>query len=239
MYRLALDPFTPERPLRLAQLAVSFLHSTLEERDNVPIEESRLRLAAMEVESAKTLAAVRYEAERLMYLAERASLDGFPVHDQLVETAAAHEAEIKRLGTEVIGEYKALTKRLNLPQRTQSVMKSGFDLADAFQEGWLTIIKQMRHRAQSIGRRTVHAEPVPAAAGAYLEAAGNPDIRLRPRIADEVIVYEVAIPVPPGLLADAPGLARYADQLHDAVEAALPHLVGLLALRFVPHAHDA
>lgn len=239
MYKLALDPFTPDRPLRLAQLVVAFLHQTLEDRDALPLEESRKRLAAIEVESHRTLAAVRYEAERLMYLAERAALDGFPVHDQLVETAAAHEAEIKRLGTDVIGQYKALTKRMNLSQRTEALLKSGFDLADAFQDGWLTIVKQMRHRGQSIGRRPVHGEPVAASATAYIEAAGDQDIRLRPRVADDVIVYEVAIPVEPALLADAGALSTYAERLHDAVEEALPHLVGLVALRFVADARNA
>jgi hypothetical protein len=233
MYKLSLDPFTPDRPLQLAQMVVGFLHQTLDQRDHVQMDAVRPRLMALELEMHRTLSLVRYDAERLMYLAERAQIDGFPVHGQLIEVAEAHEVEIKRLGTEVISEYKALSRKIQLSQRAASVLKAGFELAETFQDGWLAIIRQMRHRAQAMARREVRLDSVVAAAAAYIEAAGGPEIELRPRIADDVIVYEISIPII-GPVPPAAEIADTLDRLHLAVEAAVPSLVGLLAFRIKP-----
>ena len=238
MYKLSLDPFTPDRPLQLAQLVVGFLHQTLEQRDSVQMESVRPRLMALEIEMHRTLSLVRYDAERLMYLAERAQLDGFPVHDQLIEVAGEHETEIKRLGTEVIGEYKVLSRKIQLSQRAAAVLKAGFELAESFQDGWLGIIRQMRHRAQAMARREVRLDSVVTAVAAYIEAAGSPEVELRPRIADDVIVYEMSIPVA-GPAPAAAEAAEVLDRLHQAVEAAMPSLTGLLAFRIMPHADVA
>jgi hypothetical protein len=239
---LSLDPFTPDRPMRLAQMMVALLHQILEERATIQAEAVRPQMTALEVESQKVLATVRFEAERLMYLAERAALDGFPVHDQLIELAAAHEVEIKRLGSQVIAEYKALSQKLQLTPRAKSVLKSGFDLAEAFQDGWLSIVRQMRHRAQGMARRPFSPQSVVAAAGAYMEAAQTAgghaasDIALKPRVADDVVVYEMTLPVPAALAADPEALAAHLDRLHAAVEEAVAPVTGLLALR--PVAED-
>jgi hypothetical protein len=239
MVALALDPLTPDRPLEVAKEYVRLIHETAE-RPGEPVGDlTKGELEALDVIAAKTLADVRYDAERLLYLAERAALDGFPVHEQLIGIAEAHEQEIKRLGSQVIGQYKALIAKMQIPPRTASFLKQLFEAAEQFQESWLTIARQMRHRAQAIGRRKAPRGRVVIAAEFYLEqliqAFGEIDtIDLKPTVAGDMIVYEMVVPIAPALADDPAALLAREARAHDAIEAAAPWLVGALALRYVP-----
>ncbi len=244
MAHLALDPFTPEQPLKVAQQYVALIHSVLERRDSLDLEHARACRNVVELAANHTIADVRYDAERLMYLAERANADGFAVHEQLIEVAAEHEAEIKRLGNDVIREYKALARKLNMPQRVSSLLREVFDAAEQFQDEWLTIVRQMRHRALAIGRRRTPELNLVTAGELYTaalaEVIGTPEsIELKPRIAGDMIVYEMVISVPRDLLAETDRLADLADSLHGWVERVAPRLSGGLALRFAADAHAA
>ncbi|HYG90090.1 MAG TPA: hypothetical protein VD978_27980 [Azospirillum sp.] len=244
MARLALDPFTPEQPLKVAQQYVALIHNVLERRNDLDAEHVRRVEQTMELIANRVVAEVRYDAERLMYLAERAASDGFPVHEQLIEVAAEHEAEIKRLGNEVIREYKALSRKLQMPQKVQAVVRDVTEAAERFQDEWLTIIRQMRHRALAIGRRRVPDLTLVVAGELYTaalaEAGGTPEeMSLRPSIAGDMIVYEMIIPVARDLLEDTFRLAAMVDAMHDHVENMAPHLCGGLALRFVARDHAA
>ena len=81
MVALALDPLTPDRPLEVARQYVRLIHEAAERRAEPLAEQAKAELVALEAIAVKTLADVRYDAERLLYLAERAALDGFPVHE--------------------------------------------------------------------------------------------------------------------------------------------------------------
>ncbi|WP_207458259.1 hypothetical protein [Azospirillum sp. SYSU D00513] len=255
MIALALDPFTPERPLKIAQQYVSLIHGVLEGRNDLNLEQVQRLQHALETVANGTVAEVRFDAERLMYLAERAAADGFAVHDQLIEIAAAHEAEIKRLGNDVIREYKALARKLQMPQRVSALLRGLIEDAEAFQDEWLTVVRQMRHRALAVSRRRTGAVNLVTAwelhVAALAEIAGEQDLpglaeaaELRPRIAGDMIVYELDVPVGPDLAGDAGRLAGLANAVHDRVENAIPLLCGTLALRFIHSgqavaAHDA
>ena len=238
MVALALDPLTPDRPLEVARQYVRLIHEAAEKRAEPLAEQAKAELAALEVIAAKTLADVRYDAERLLYLAERAALDGFPVHEQLIAIAEAHEGEIKRLGSEVIGQYKALIAKLQIPPRLASHLKRVFAAAEQFQEGWLAIARQMRTRALAIGRRTLPRGRIIIAAELYLEqlmrAFGEIDtMDLKPAIAGDRIVYEMVVPVPAALVDDVATLLARETAAHEAIEQAAPWLVGAVALRYV------
>lgn len=250
MIAIALDPFTPERPLQVAQQYVALIHGALKGRDGLDVEPVRRLQNALGIVAAGTIAEVRFDAERLMYLAERAAADGFEVHDQLTDVAAAHEAEIKRLGNDVIREYKALARKVRTTARVAALLRDLIAEAEAFQDEWLTVVRQMRHRAQAIARRRsagvnlVTAWDLHVAALAELADAWDlPGLaegaELHPRIAGDMIVYEAVIPVPPGLAGDTGRLAALLGAVHDRVEAATPLLCGSLALRVVPRADDA
>jgi uncharacterized membrane protein YkoI len=236
---LALDPLTPERPLDVAKQFVRLIHETAERHAEPLAERAKAELDALDLIATKTLADVRYDAERLLYLAERAALDGFPVHDQLIAVAEAHEQEIKRLGSQVIAQYKALVAKLHVAPRVQSYLKRVFAAAEAFQESWLAIARQMRHRGQTIGRREVARGRIVIAAELYLEglaqAFGDVDaIELKPTVAGDMLVYELVIPVEPALCDDPGALLAREDAVHAAIERAAPWLVGALALRYRP-----
>ena len=238
MVALALDPLTPDRPLEVAKQFVRLIHEAAERHAEPVTDQAKGELDALDVIATRTLADVRYDAERLLYLAERAALDGFPVHEQLVAIAEAHEQEIKRLGSQVIGQYKALVAKMNILPRMASFLKRIFDAAEQFQESWLAIARQMRHRAQAIGRRKPPRGRVVIAAELYLEqlikAFGDIDtIDLKPTIAGDMIVYEMVVPVPRALNDDPAALVAREAQAHAAVERAAPWLVGALALRYV------
>ncbi len=238
MVALALDPLTPDRPLEVAKQYVRLIHEAAEKRAEPLPEQAKNELIALEAIAAKTLADVRYDAERLLYLAERAALDGFPVHEQLIGIAEAHEGEIKRLGSEVIGQYKALIAKLQIPPRLASHLKRVFAAAEQFQEGWLAIARQMRNRALAISRRTLPRGRVVIAAELYLEqlihALGDIDtMDLKPIVAGDRVVYEMVVPVPKALVDDVDALVEREAQAHEAVERVAPWLVGALALRYV------
>ncbi|MGQ9368425.1 hypothetical protein [Azospirillum sp. ST 5-10] len=238
MARLALDPFTPEQPLLVAQRYVALIHGVLERRHELDVDTVRAARRAVDVAASKTEADVRYDAERLMYLAERANADGFAVHDQLIAIATEHETEIKRLGNDVIREYKALARKLALPQKLAAALREVIEEAERFQDAWLTIVRQMRHRALAIGRRPVPELTLVAAGELYLaalaEVTGAPDgIALKPRIAGDLIVYEMTVPLAAERVADTAGLVRLLDALHERVDAVAPALCGALALRVV------
>jgi hypothetical protein len=244
MARLALDPFTPEQPLKVAQQYVALIHNVLERRNDLDTENVRRVEQTLELIANRIVAEVRYDAERLMYLAERAASDGFPVHEQLIEVAAEHEAEIKRLGNDVIREYKVLARKLQMPQKVAAVVRDVTEAAERFQDEWLTIIRQMRHRALAIGRRRVPDLTLVVAGELYTaalaEVGGAPEeMALRPSIAGDMIVYEMVIPVARDLLDDTARLAAMVDAMHDHVETMAPHLSGGLALRFVARDHAA
>lgn len=248
MARLALDPFTPERPLGIAQQYVALIHGVLERRAEIDIEQIRRIRESLEIAASAITAEVRYDAERLMYLAERAHADGFAVHDQLTEIAAEHETEIKRLGNEVIREYKALARKLAMPQKVATALREVIDAAEHFQDDWLTVVRQMKHRAQAIGRRRTPDHNLVVAgelyAAALANAAGSAEgIALTPRVAGDMIVYELAIPaalIPAALIpADTGAAAVFLDSLHDQVAEAAPRLCGALALRIVADADAA
>jgi hypothetical protein len=240
MVALALDPLTPDRPLDVAKEYVRVIHETAERPvDPVP-DQAKAELAALDVIAMTTLADVRYDAERLLYLAERAALDGFPVHEQLIAIAEAHEGEIKRLGSQVISQYKALVAKMHLPPRVAAYLKQVFEAAEEFQEGWLAIARTMRHRATAIGRRKLPRGRVVIAAELYLEqltlAFGEIDtIDLKPTIAGDLIVYEMVVPIAPALCGDPVALLARETQVHEAIERVAAWLVGALALRYVPH----
>jgi len=239
MARLALDPFTPEQPLKVAQQYVSLIHNVLERRNELDTAQVRPVQTALELIANRVVAEVRYDAERLMYLAERAAADGFAVHEQLIEVAAEHEAEIKRLGNDVIREYKALARKLNMPPKIAAVVREVTEAAEQFQDEWLTIIRQMRHRALAIGRRRTPDVNLVTAGELYLAALAELDempdsVGLTPRIAGDMIVYEMVVPVAAELMADTPRLAALIEALHDRVEHKAPQLCGSLALRFTP-----
>jgi len=239
MVSLALDPLTPERPLDVAKQYVRLIHETAERHGEPLAERAGAELEALEAIAVKTLADVRYDAERLLYLAERAALDGFPVHDQLIAVAEAHEQEIKRLGSQVIAQYKALVAKLHIAPRVQGFLKRVFGAAEAFQEGWLAIARQMRHRGLAIGRRVVPRGRIVIAAELYLEglvqAFGELDaIDLRPTVAGDMLVYELVVPVEPALADDPAALLAREDAVHAAIERTAPWLVGALALRYRP-----
>lgn len=243
MAHLALDPFTPEQPLNVARQYVALIHGVLERRADIDIEHIRNCRHVLELSANRVSAEVRYDAERLMYLAERAHTDGFAVHEQLIDVAAEHENEIKRLGNDVIREYKALARKLQMPQRVSAALREVFDAAEQFQDEWLTVVRQMRHRALAIGRRPTTEANLVAAGELYLAAVaeeiGTPEaVELRPRIAADMIVYEMLIPLASSQLADADRLAALTEALHDRVEAIAPRLCGSLALRFT-HRADA
>jgi hypothetical protein len=238
MVALALDPLTPDRPLEVAKQFVRLIHETAEHHAEPLADNAKGELAALDMIAVKTLADVRYDAERLLYLAERAALDGFPVHDQLIGIAEAHEQEIKRLGTQVIAQYKALVAKMQITPRMQSFFKRIFAAAEEFQENWLAIARQMRNRAQAIGRRELPRGRIVLAAELYLEqfvlAFGEIDtIDLRPTIAGDMIVYEMVVPVTSALYADPAALLTREAAVHEALERAAPWLVGALALRYV------
>jgi hypothetical protein len=240
MVALALDPLTPDRPLDIAKLYVRLIHGLAEKHAEPVTEDAKSELDALEVVAVKTLADVRYDAERLLYLAERAALDGFPVHEQLITIAEAHEQEIKRLGSQVIAQYKSLTAKMQIPPRMASFLKRCFEAAEQFQEAWLAIARQMRHRAQAIGRRKLPRGRVVVAAELYLEglaqAFGEIDsIDLRPSVAGDMILYEMVVPVPRALCDQPDALLAREILVHDAIERASPWLVGAIALRYVPH----
>lgn len=244
MVRLALDPFTPEQPLKVAQQYVALIHGVLERRNDLDAEHTRRVEQTLELIANRVIAEVRYDAERLMYLAERAAADGFPVHEQLIEIAAEHEAEIKRLGNDVIREYKALARKLQMPQKVNAVVREVTEAAERFQDEWLTIVRQMRHRALAIGRRRVPDLTLVVAGELYtdaLEKAGGSveEMALRPSVAGDMIVYEMLVPVARPLLEDTARLSAMADAMHDHVESLAPQLCGALALRFVPRADAA
>jgi hypothetical protein len=237
MVALALDPLTPDRPLEVAKQYVRLIHESAEKHAEPVTDQAKGELDALDVIATKTLADVRYDAERLLYLAERAALDGFPVHDQLIGVAEAHEQEIKRLGSQVIGQYKALVAKMQIPPRMASFLKRIFEAAEQFQEAWLAIARQMRHRAQAIGRRKLPRGRVVVAAELYLEqltlAFGEIDaIDLKPIVAGDMLVYEMVVPVPRALADDAGALLAREATAHDAIERAAPWLVGALALRY-------
>jgi hypothetical protein len=237
MVALALDPLTPDRPLEVAKQFVRLIHEAAERHAEPVADRAKAELEALDVIAMKTLADVRYDAERLLYLAERAALDGFPVHEQLVAIAEAHEQEIKRLGTQVIGQYKALVAKMQIPPRMATFLKRIFGAAEEFQEGWLAIARQMRHRGQAIGRRKLPRGRVVIAAELYLEqlmqAFGELDtIDLKPTIAGDVIVYELVVPVAKALGDDPGALLARETRVHEAIEGAAPWLVGALALRY-------
>ena len=237
MVALALDPLTPERPLEVAKQYVRLIHEAAEQRAD-PSAQAKAELAALETIAIKTLADVRYDAERLLYLAERAALDGFPVHEQLIAIAEAHEDEIKRLGSQVIGQYKALIAKLQIPQRLATHLKGVFADAETFQEGWLAIARQMRNRAQAIGRRQLPRGRVVIAAELYLEQLvriyGEIDtMDLTPIVVGDMIIYEMVVPVAATLLHDTAALVAREAEVHEAVERTAPWLVGTLALRYV------
>jgi hypothetical protein len=238
MVALALDPLTPERPLDVAKQFVRLIHETAEHHADPAAERAKGELAALDMIATKTLADVRYDAERLLYLAERAALDGFPVHDQLIAVAEAHEQEIKRLGSQVIAQYKALVAKMHIAPRVQSLLKRIFAAAEEFQEGWLAIARQMRHRGQAIGRRELLRGRIVIAAEFYLEglsqAFGEVDaVELRPTVAGDMLVYELVVPIEPALCDDHDALLTREAAVHEAVERAAPWLVGALALRYV------
>jgi len=237
MVSLALDPLTPDRPLEVAKQYVRLIHEAAEQRTD-PGDQAKGELAALETIAIKILADVRYDAERLLYLAERAALDGFPVHEQLIAIGEAHEGEIKRLGSQVIGQYKALVAKLQMSQRLASHLKRVFADAEAFQESWLAIARQMRNRAQTIGRRELPRGRVVMAAELYLEqliqAFGEIDtLDLAPTVAGDMIVYEMVVPIAGALLDDATALVAREGEVHEAVERVAPWLVGVVALRYV------
>jgi hypothetical protein len=240
MVALALDPLTPDRPLEVAKEFVRVIHATAENPvDPVP-DQAKAEIDALDGIAVKTLADVRYDAERLLYLAERAALDGFPVHEQLIAIAEAHESEIKRLGTQVIAQYKALVAKMHIPPRVAAFLKRVFGSAEEFQEGWLAIARQMRHRARAIGQRSVPRGKVVIAAELYLEQLtrvfGDIDtIDLKPTIVGDLIVYEMVVPIAPALCADVAALLQRESQVHEAIERTAAWLVGALALRYVPH----
>src|SRR5215831_12548157 len=231
MVSLALDPLTPDRPLEVAKQFVRLIHEAAERHAEPVTDRAKGELDALDGIAARTLADVRYDAERLLYLAERAALDGFPVHEQLVGIAEAHETEIKRLGTQVIGQYKALVAKMHIPPRMASFLKRIFEAAEQFQESWLAIARQMRHRAQAIGRRKAPRGRVVIAAELYLEhlikAFGDIDtIDLKPTIAGDMILYEMIVPVPKALTDDPAQIVVRETQAHEGVEQAAPWLVG-------------
>jgi hypothetical protein len=243
MAALALDPLTPDRPLEVAKEFVRIIHGTAERPvDPVP-DQAKAELDALDGIATKTLADVRYDAERLLYLAERAALDGFPVHEQLIAIAEAHEAEIKRLGSQVIAQYKALIAKMHIPPRVAAFLKQVFAAAEEFQEGWLAIARQMRNRARAIGQRAVPRGRVVLAAELYLEALtqafGAIDtIDLKPTIAGDLLVYEMVVPIAPTLHADVAALLARESEVHAAIEARAAWLVGALALRYVPQEEE-
>ena len=240
MVALALDPLTPDRPLEVAKEFVRVIHATAENPVDPVSDQTKAELDALDVIAVKTLADVRYDADRLLYLAERAALDGFPVHDQLIAIAEAHEGEIKRLGTQVIAQYKALVAKMQIPPRVAAFLKRVFEAAEEFQEGWLAIARQMRNRARAIGQRKLPRGKIVIAAELYLEQLtrvfGDIDtIDLKPTIAGDLIVYEMVVPIAPALCADVVALLQRESQVHEAIERAAAWLVGALALRYVPH----
>jgi hypothetical protein len=239
MVALALDPLTPERPLDVAKQFVRLIHETAEHHADPVTGQAKAELDALAMIATKTLADMRYDAERLLYLAERAALDGFPVHDQLIAVAEAHEQEIKRLGSQVIAQYKALIAKMQIAPRMQSLLKRIFAAAEEFQEGWLAIARQMRHRAQAIGRRKLPRGRIVIAAELYLtglsQAFGEVDaVDLRPAVAGDMLIYELIVPIDPALCDDPAALVAREDTVHAAIEREAPWLVGALALRYVP-----
>jgi len=217
---------------------VRLIHETAEHHAEPGAERAKAELDALDMIATKTLADVRYDAERLLYLAERAALDGFPVHDQLIAVAEAHEQEIKRLGSQVIAQYKALVAKMQIAPRVQSLLKRIFAAAEEFQESWLAIARQMRHRGQAIGRRELLRGRIVIAAELYLEglsqAFGEVDaVELRPTVAGDMLVYELVVPIEPALCDDHEALLTREEAVHEAVERAAPWLVGALALRYV------
>lgn len=241
MVALALDPLAPDPPLAVARLYVGLIHR-LAERHGEPLpDDASKELGALAVVATRTLADVRFDAERLLYLAERAALDGFPVHEQLITIAEAHEAEIKRLGSQVLGQYRALIGKLPMAPRNAAFLRRCLEAAEQFQDGWLGIARQMRHRALAIGRRELPRGRVVVATEVYLEqlahAFGEIDsIDLRPTVAGDMILYELVVPLAPALCDDAEALTLRESAVHDAVEAISPWLVGAVALRYVPAA---
>lgn len=240
MVSLALDPLTPDRPLEVAKEFVRVIHATAERPVDPVSDQAKAELDALDIIATRTLADVRYDAERLLYLAERAALDGFPVHEQLIAIAEAHEGEIKRLGSQVIAQYKALVAKMQIPPRVAAFLKRVFEAAEGFQEGWLGIARQMRNRARAIGQRSLPRGRIVLAAELYLEQLtkvfGTIDtIDLTPTIAGDLIVYEMVVPIDPALCGDVGALLQRETQVHEAIERVAAWLVGALALRYVPH----
>jgi hypothetical protein len=139
----------------------------------------------------------------------------------------------------VIAQYKALVAKMQIAPRMQSLLKRLFAAAEEFQEGWLAIARQMRHRAQAIGRRELPRGRIVIAAEFYLEgltqAFGEIDtVDLHPTVAGDMLLYELVVPIDPALCDDTAALLAREDGVHEAIERAAPWLVGALALRYVP-----